>query len=45
MSNFKRFLSLVVVLVMVIGMVPATVFATEEEAPVCEHAYVDGVCT
>ena len=34
MSNFKRFLSLVVALVMVIGMVPGTVFATEEETAV-----------
>ena len=42
MQKFKRFLSMLLVVVMIVGMVPVNVFATETD---CVHSYVDGVCT
>ena len=43
--NSKRYLSLFLTLVMIVGMLPTTVFATTEEST-CEHTNIsDNICT
>lgn len=42
--NFSRFLSILLCLAMLVGVLPMTVLAEEAEAP-AEHSYVNGFCS